>query len=163
MNITPDDSHLYSTIDSCTIVELPRLGDDHDGTLTVVENTGDTPLVIRRVYYLYDVPADAERGGHSHFRLRQLVVALSGSFDVTLDDGVQRKTVTLNRPYRALRIERGIWRTIDNFSSGAVCLVLASEKFSEEDYVRSYDRFLRLTAPKRNSAPSEPKGTRGVL
>ncbi len=121
MSSLEHESHLTSSIDTCRLIDLPRLGDDTDGSLTVVENVGTSPLQIKRVYYLYDVPADAERGGHSHHNLRQLIVALSGSFDVTVDDGLHTKTVTLNRPYKALSIERGIWRTIENFSSGAVC------------------------------------------
>ncbi len=152
MSSLEHESHLTSSIDTCRLIDLPRLGDDTDGSLTVVENVGTSPLQIKRVYYLYDVPADAERGGHSHHNLRQLIVALSGSFDVTVDDGLHTKTVTLNRPYKALSIERGIWRTIENFSSGAVCLVLASEKFDEADYVRSYEDFLKLTAPKRSKS-----------
>lgn len=152
MNSHGNDSHLTSSIDTCRLIDLPRLGDDTDGSLTVIENVDGSPLEIKRVYYLYDVPADAERGGHSHYNLRQLIVALSGSFDVTVDDGVRTKTITLNRPYKALGIERGIWRTIGNFSSGAVCLVMASEKFDEDDYVRSYDEFLKLTASKRSGA-----------
>lgn len=144
-----DNPHRLSTVDDCEIIEFPRLGDDTDGTLTVVENADGVRFPVRRVYYIYDVPADAERGGHSHHQMQSYVVALTGSFDVTLDDGVRTRRITLNRPYKALYIARGIWRTIDNFSGGAVCMALASEKYDEDDYVRSYDDFMALTACKR--------------
>ncbi len=114
----------------------------------MAENGSDIiPFNIRRVFYLYDVPADAERGGHSHFQAEELIVALSGCFDVVLDDG-KRPPVrfTLNRPYQALYIPTGLWRTLDNFSGGSVCMVLTSERYSEADYVRDYERFKTLTA-----------------
>ena len=148
MKKNDNDFHRHSSIDRCTVVELPR----HyaaEGSIRVVENVDGAPFSVRRVYYLYDVPADTCRGGHSHFALRQLIVAISGSFDVTVDDGARRKTITLNRPYRALYVDTGIWRTIDNISSGAVCLVRASEPYDESDYVRDYGRFLELTSEKR--------------
>lgn len=119
-----------------------------NGSLTVAENgAGIIPFDIRRVFYLYDVPADAERGGHSHYQAEEMIVALSGSFDVVLDDG-KRPPVrfTLNRPYQALYIPTGLWRTLDNFSGGSVCMVLTSERYSEADYVRDYERFKSLTA-----------------
>ena len=130
--------------------ELLTLGKIHDprGNLTVIESEGkEVPFDVRRVYYLYDVPAGAERGGHSHRVCHEVLIAISGSFDVTLDDGNERRTFTLNRPFQALHIVPGIWRTLDNFSSGAVCLVLASDHYDENDYVREYDEFLDL---KRN-------------
>jgi len=150
MNTPAGDSHRFSSIDRCNMVELERHY-DAEGSVCVAENVGGALFPVRRVYYLYDVPSDAARGGHSHFALRQLIVAISGSFDVCIDDGIRRRTVTLNRPYRALYIDTGIWRTIDNFSSGAVCLVLASEPYDESDYVRDYDRFLELTSEKRQN------------
>lgn len=141
------DAHRKSLISDCRIVELNR--NRHvNGSLTVVENNADALFNIKRVFYLYDVPGDSERGGHSHFEAQELIVALSGCFDVTLQDGHSKKTFTLNRPYKALYIPAGIWRSLDNFSSGAVCLVLTSELFEESDYVRDYDRFLNLTAEK---------------
>lgn len=141
------DGHSTSCINQCQVIEL---GKNHhpNGNLTVVENGMQVPFDIKRVYYLYDVPGGEERGGHSHKRLKQFVVAISGSFDVIIDDGVQQRCVTLNRPYMGLLIVPGIWRVINNFSSGAVCLVLASELFDEADYVRNYDEFKRLTSTK---------------
>lgn len=146
---TATDSHATSSVDECRLIELPR--ERHaNGSLTVAENgEARMPFAVRRVFYLYDVPADAERGGHSHHCARELMVALSGSFDVTLDDGCRRRTFSLNRPYRALYVPAGLWRTIDNFSGGAVCLVLTSERYDPDDYVRQYDRFMELTSPKR--------------
>ena len=103
---------------------------------------------MRRVFYLYDVPGDSERGGHSHHKAQEFIIAASGSFDVTLSDGQDSRKFSLNRPYRALYIPAGIWRNIDNFSSGSVCLVLTSELYDEADYVRDYERFKQLTAIK---------------
>ena len=140
------DPHATSHVDSCHIIEL----DKHhhaNGNLTVVEDNSPIPFKIRRTYYLYDIPGGESRGGHSH--LYQLLVAISGSFDVVLDDGVERRRFTLNRPYQGLLIVPGIWRVLDNFSSGSVCLCLASEHYNEQDYVRDYDQFLALTANKR--------------
>lgn len=141
------DSHLKSNVYEASVIELPRHR-HANGSLTVAEN-GDTliPFNIRRVFYLYDVPADAERGGHSHYQAEELIVALSGSFDVVLDDGKHEPMrFTLNRPYKALYVPTGIWRTLDNFSGGAVSMVLTSERFAEEDYVRDYEQFRKLTA-----------------
>ena len=146
------DPHATSSIDECRIIDLPRISGEN-GDLTVIENTECCPFKIKRVYYLYDVPSDADRGGHSHRSLQSLIIAVSGSFTVTLDDGASRRDYTLNRPFRALLVKQGIWRTLSNFSSGSVCLVVASEKYDEEDYVRDYDTFLSLTAPKRTCAP----------
>ncbi len=141
------DSHKTSSIDQCQVIEL----DKHhhaNGNLSVVENGVHVPFDTKRVYYLYDVPGGEERGGHSHKRLRQFLVAISGSFDVIIDDGTKQRCVTLNRPYMGLIIVPGIWRVINNFSSGSVCLVLASEHYDEDDYVRDYDEFKRLTSSK---------------
>lgn len=106
-------------------------------------------FAVRRVFYLYDVPSDSERGGHSHYQARELIVAVAGAFDVTLDDGSERRTYHLDRPYKALYVPRGLWRELNNFTSGAVCMVLTTELFEEADYVRDYDRFLELTNSKR--------------
>lgn len=130
-----------TTIHNCRIIDLRKISDPR-GNLTPVEGEGDIPFVIKRVYYLYDVPGGESRGGHAHKALFQLIVAVSGSFSVTLDDGTNKKTFALNRPYQGLLVVPGIWRTLDDFSSGAVCLVLASEKYDEGDYIRDYEDFL---------------------
>ena len=141
------DSHQHSTVDSCVIIDLPRrIGEN--GCLTEVENTSVVPFDIKRVYYIYDLPADTGRGGHSHYECESLLVAVSGSFDVTLHDGCKQKTVTLDRPYKALYRRKGIWSTLSNFSSGAVCLSINSEKYDEADYVRDFADFMRLTSGK---------------
>ncbi len=124
------------------IIALPKIVDPR-GNLTVAEEWQSVPFDIRRAYWVYDVPGGESRGGHAHKRLLQLVVAMSGSFTVTLDDGRERKTYLLNHPWEALLIETGIWRTLNDFSSGAVCLVLASEPYDEDDYIYEYDDFLR--------------------
>lgn len=141
------NSHNISLLSDCKVVELPRHRHEN-GSLSVVENSAEMPFAVRRVFYLYDVPGDSERGGHSHHEAQEYIVAVSGSFDVVLSDGHSTQRFTLNRPYHALYIPAGIWRSLDNFSSGSVCLVLTSHKFAEEDYVRDYDRFLSLTANK---------------
>lgn len=116
----------------------------HDtGNITVVENGKTVPFDIKRTYYLYDVPGGESRGGHAHIELSQLIIAVSGSFTVTLDDGNVKRSFLLNRPYQGLYVVPGIWRTLDDFSSGSVCLVLASEKYSEEDYIRDYNDYIR--------------------
>ena len=129
------------SVRDCRIVDLPRISDPR-GNLTFVEGHHHVSFDIRRVYYLYDVPGGAERGGHAHKQLQQLIVAISGSFDLHVDDGSERRTFHLNRSYYGVYIPRMVWREIDNFSSGAVCLVLASERYDEEDYYRSYSDFL---------------------
>jgi len=130
------------------LIDLPRICDPR-GNLTVAEGDNVVPFNIQRAYWVYDVPAGECRGGHAHKSLKQLIVALSGSFSVTLDNGVEKTTYLLNHPYQALFIETGTWRTLDDFSSGAVCLVLASEHFSEDDYIRNYDDFLNYVGIKR--------------
>ncbi|MDY6293325.1 MAG: FdtA/QdtA family cupin domain-containing protein [Bacteroidales bacterium] len=141
------DGHRTSRVEDCKLIEL---GKNHhaNGNLTVVENEMQVPFDIKRVYYLYDVPGGEERGGHSHKALKQFIVAISGAFDVVIDDGINQRTITLNRPYQGLLIVPGIWRVINNFSSGAVCLVLASEHYDEADYVRDYQEFMQLTSTK---------------
>lgn len=124
------------------IIDIPKI-EDRRGNLSVVEEFKNVPFHIARAYWLYDVPAGAMRGGHAHKRLKQLLIALSGSFTVTLDDGREKRKILLNRPYQGLLIETGIWRTIDDFSSGAVCLVLASELYDESDYIYDYEEFLK--------------------
>ena len=132
-----------STVYDCTLIELDRHHSDRKGNISVVENGRDVPFDVRRTYYLYDVPGGESRGGHAHKELRQLIIAASGSFTVTLDDGHVKRTFTLNRPYHGLYVVPGIWRTLDDFSSGAVCLVLASEKYDASDYIRDYNEFLK--------------------
>ena len=122
------------------IIDIKKI-EDRRGNLSVVEELADVPFHIARAYWVYDVPGGESRGGHAHKRLRQFVIALSGSFNVTLDDGTEKRTFHLNHPYQGLLIEMGIWRTLDDFSSGAVCLVLASERYREDDYIYDYDEF----------------------
>ena len=126
----------------CTIIELDKHHHEK-GNITVVENSFTVPFDIQRTYYLYDIPGGESRGGHAHKELRQLIVAASGSFTVTLDDGKVRRSFVLNRPYQGLLFVPGIWRTLDDFSSGAVCLVLASHIYDEHDYIRDYQDFIR--------------------
>jgi len=128
-------------INNCKIIDLSKISDPR-GNLTYIESDRHIPFTIRRVYYLYDVPAASERGGHAHKELEQLIIPLSGSFDVVIDDGRSKKRFTLNRPYQGLYLCPLIWRELDNFSSGAVCLVLASDFYKESDYYRSYKEFL---------------------
>jgi hypothetical protein len=129
-----------SDIYSCNVVELTKI---HNlaGNITIIQNGKHLPFNIKRVYYLYDVPGGSERGGHAHKALHQLIVAASGSFDVILDDGKNKKIIQLNRPYFGLLVVPGIWREIVNFSSGAICLVLASLKYDKIDYIRDYSDF----------------------
>jgi len=127
-------------LDKCQIFDLPRI-DDPRGNLTFVEANRHIPFDIRRVYYLCDVPGGAKRGGHAHKALQQLIIAVSGSFDIHLDDGYAKKIVCMNRSYYGLYVCPMIWREIDNFSSGAVCMVLASDYYNESDYYREYAAF----------------------
>ena len=124
------------------IIKLPKIADPR-GNLTVAEELKNVPFDIKRAYWVYDVPGGESGGGLAHKRLRQLIVALSGSFHVTLDNGHERKTYLLNHPWEGLYVETGIWRTLDDFSSGAVCMVLASEPYDEDDYIYEYDDFLK--------------------
>lgn len=129
-------------IDKCHIIDLPKISDPR-GNLTFIEGERHVPFAIQRVYYLYDVPGGAERGGHAHKDLHQLIVAMSGSFDVVLDDGRRKKRVHLSRSYYGLYICPMIWRELDNFSSGSVCMVLASSRYDELDYYRDYSQFVQ--------------------
>lgn len=131
----------YSIYD-CGIITLDRHHSQRKGDISVIENGETVPFDVKRIYYLYDVPGGESRGGHGHKQLEQLIVAASGSFAITLDDGYVRRTFTLNRPYQGLLVKPGIWRTLDDFSSGSVCLVLASEKYEADDYIRNYNDFL---------------------
>lgn len=122
------------------IIEIPKITDPR-GNLSVVEGGQLLPFDIKRVFYLYDVPADSERGGHAHYQAQQFLIALGGSFDVVLDNGTEQRRYTLNRPYRGLLIPPGYWRTMDNFSSGCVCLVLTNMHYNEADYIRDYEEY----------------------
>ncbi len=129
-----------TTIEDCRMIQLPK--HEHDnGNITVVENNHELPYAVKRVYYLYDVPGGETRGGHSHKETYEFLIAAGGSFDVVLDDGESTRTVTLNRPNYGLLIVPGIWRELNNFSSGSICLVLASDYYAEADYIRDYDEF----------------------
>jgi hypothetical protein len=129
-----------TTVTHCSLVELPKIHNP-SGNITPLNGNIDLPFAIERIYYLYDVPGGESRGGHGHYALEQYLVAAGGSFDVILFDGTDKKKVSLNRPYQALHIVPGIWRELDNFSSGSTCLVLASQKFDEQDYIRDIDDF----------------------
>ena len=128
-------------LDDCRLIDLPRIANPQ-GNLTFIEGGRHIPFGIARVYYLYDVPGGSERGGHAHRALHQLIVAISGSFDVVLDDGGEKKRFHLNRSYYGLYVCPMIWRALDNFSSGGVCMVLASNLYEESDYYRNYDEFV---------------------
>jgi hypothetical protein len=128
-------------LDACDLIELPKIA-DHRGNLTFVEGGNHIEFPIERVYYLYDVPGGAERGGHAHRQLHQVVIAVAGSFDVVLNNGVEERVVHLDRAFQGLLITPMIWRELVNFSSGSVCLVLASMPYDEADYYRDFDRFV---------------------
>lgn len=134
----------HPTILDCKIIELPKIQDPR-GNLSVIENNIQIPFEMKRVYYLYDVPGGESRADHAHKQMHQFLVAMSGSFDVTVDDGKDKKKYQLNRAYYGLYIPPMIWRGIDNFSSGAVCLSLASTLYSEADYIRDYEEFKSAT------------------
>jgi dTDP-4-dehydrorhamnose 3,5-epimerase-like enzyme len=133
------------SLSDCQLIDLPKIVDAR-GNLTFIEGGRHVPFDIKRVYYLYDVPGGAERGGHAHKDLHQLIIAMSGSFDIVLDDGRQKKRMHLNRSYYGLYVCPMIWREMDNFSSGAVCLVLASNTYDESDYYRDYGDFLKAVS-----------------
>lgn len=130
------------TVYDCSVVELGKI-ENNQGNLTVVQSNLNVPFDIKRVFYLYDIPGGEARGAHAHKQCHQFLVAVSGSFEVVLDDGRTKRTVVLNRPFYGLHIPPGIWAAEQGFSSGSVCLVMASEKFDEEDYVREYETFLK--------------------
>jgi hypothetical protein len=146
LNLSHPMNNVVTDIHSCNVVELTKVH-NRAGNITIIQNGDHQPFIIRRIYYLYDVPGGSERGGHAHINLFQLIVAASGSFDVILDDSRNKKIVQLNRPYFGLLIVPGIWREIVNFSSGAICLVLASGLYTADDYIRDYSDFELL---KRN-------------
>ena len=129
-----------NTVSDCVVFDLSKIN-NNAGNITVAEYPNNIPFDIERVYYLYDVPSGEARGGHAHYELEQFIVAASGSFDVIIDDGQDKKRISLNRPNFALHIVPGLWREIDNFSSGSICMVLASHNFNEKDYIRNYSEF----------------------
>lgn len=132
-----------ATIFDCNIIHLPKIYNPA-GSITPVQNNVDIPFATKRIYYLYDIPGGEERGAHAHRTLEQLVIAASGSFDITIDDGRNKKTVSLNRPYMGLHIRPYIWRDISNFSSGAITLVLASQLYDAADYIRDHQEFIAI-------------------
>lgn len=131
------------SIKDCKVVELPKISDPR-GNLSFIEGEQHIPFEIKRVYYLYDVPGGSDRGSHAHKNLHQFIVAMSGSFDVVLDDGRQKHRFHLNRSYYGLYVCPMMWRNLGNFSSGAVCMVLASEHYDVDDYIRDYSQFIRM-------------------
>lgn len=133
---------MIALLDKCGTISLPKVADQR-GNLTFVEGEVHVPFPIQRVYYLYDVPGGAERGGHAHKALHQLIIAMSGSFDVIIGDGLSKRRVHLNRSYQGLLVVPMVWRELDNFSSGSVCMVLASNRYEESDYYRDYQEYLR--------------------
>ena len=141
-------------IADCRIIDMPRIQDPR-GNLTFVEGGQQIPFDIKRVYYLYDVPGGSERGGHAHRGLHQFVIAMSGSFDIVLDDGFEKKRIHLNRSYLGLYLPPMTWRELDNFSSGSVCMVLASERYDEADYLRDYSDFMVQVHGNRRKAVRE--------
>lgn len=139
------------------IIDLPRIYDPR-GNLTVVEQLKEVPFDIKRVYWTYDVPGGESRGGHAHKKCQSFIIAVSGSFTVRLDDGHRHETYHLNHPYQGLLINTGVWRTLEDFSSGAVCLALASELFDENDYIREYDDFIRYVEDKEKGEGPDCEG-----
>lgn len=136
-------NNVVTDIHACNVVELTKIH-RKEGNITIIQNGIHQPFDVKRVYYLYDIPGGTERGGHAHKALHQLIVAASGSFDIIIDDGSAKKIVELNRPYYGLIVLPGIWREIVNFSSGAICLVLASAKYDPDDYINYYPEFIRF-------------------
>ena len=136
---------MYSRISDCKLIDLPKVKNEA-GDITAINNNLDVPFKIKRVYYLYDIPNRSDRGGHAHKDLEQLIVAISGSFDIELFDGIEAIKYTLNHPDQGLLIVPGIWRNLNNFSGGSICLVLASEIYKEQDYIRSKNEYRKLKA-----------------
>lgn len=132
-----------SKLNDCKVIDLPKIN-NRAGNITSLNNNTEIPFDVKRIYYLYDVPSGVERGGHAHKDLRQLLVAGSGSFEIILNDGYEEKSIFLNRPDKGLLIVPGIWRELKNFSSGAICFVLASELYDENDYIREYNEFINI-------------------
>jgi len=130
-------------ISDCTLIDLPKI-ENRSGNITVIENNLDIPFEVKRIFYLYDIPGGESRGAHAHKECHQFLVSASGSFEVHLDDGINKKTVMLNQPYTGLNVPPGIWASEINFSSGAICLVMTSHKFNEDDYIRDYQDFLKF-------------------
>ena len=128
-------------VSDCSLIELPKI-ENRSGNLTSIQNSIEIPFDVKRIFYLYDIPGGKDRGAHAHIECHQFLIAGSGSFDVLLDDGKSKKLVTLNQPYKGLHIPPGIWASEVNFSSGSICLVLASHKYEESDYIRGYKEFL---------------------
>ena len=129
------------SVSDCPVIELPKI-ENRSGNLTSIQNSIEIPFDIKRIFYLYDIPGGKDRGAHAHIECHQFLIAGSGSFDVLLDDGKSKKLVTLNQPYRGLHIPPGIWASEINFSSGSICLVLASHSYDEKDYIRDYNQFI---------------------
>lgn len=142
--LEPEKPIVLHNVFDCTVIELDKHHSDRRGNLTVVENGSTLPFNVKRTYYLYDVPGGESRGAHAHRELEQLIVAVSGSFTVTLDDGNCKRTFFLNRPYQGLYVKAGMWRDLGDFSSGAVCMVLASDVYKASDYIRTYDEFTQF-------------------
>lgn len=134
---------MKNSVYDCVILPLSKIH-NRAGNITIVEGQKNIPFDVRRIYYLYDIPGGEDRGGHAHKELHQLIVAASGSFNVLLDDGQNKKIVTLNRPDYGVMVVPGIWRELFEFSSGAICLVLASQKYDQDDYLRSYEQFVNF-------------------
>ena len=132
--------------EDCRIITLPSIESERKGRLTAIYNSEHIPFDVKRVYYLYDVPAGSERGGHAHRELEQLIISVSGSFDVVVKDGAHEKTFTLNRPFYGLYMPQQLWRELTNFSAGSICLVLASALYDEQDYIRDYEQFIAFKA-----------------
>jgi hypothetical protein len=130
-------------VEDCHLVDLPKI-QNSAGNITVLENSIDIPFNVKRIYYLYDIPMGSERGGHGHYELEQYIIAVGGSFNFILNDGINEKIFFLNDPSKALYIKPGIWREIKNFSSGSICLVLASHDYNENDYIRNYEEYLKF-------------------
>lgn len=132
-----------NTVFDCSLIDIGKIN-SKQGNITILENEKNLPFNIKRIYYLYDVPGGEARGGHAHYELEQYIIAANGSFDVVLDDGTNRRILSLNRPNVALHIVPGLWRELNNFSSGSISLVMASEVYREEDYIRDYNEFKKL-------------------
>lgn len=133
-----------TTVYDCSIIEMPRLK-NRAGNISIVENQDNLPFDVKRIFYIYDIPGGEDRGAHAHKVCHQFLIAVSGSFEIEMDDGVNKRTVQLNRPYYGLHIPPGIWAAEKGFSSGAICLVLTSGLYEEDDYIRTYNDFLNIT------------------